>query len=105
TPPEVGKEVHPAGMTFVGDDHLWVTSTRGNNVQLVNLKTAKVEEAVAVGVAPYTIVGLEGKKYYVSNWGGNPPTEKDAKAVSSGTPIKIDPKTGVANEGTVSVVE
>src|SRR5262249_38115241 len=43
--PKDGKHAHPAGMTMIlkDDEHLWVTSTRGNNVQLLNLKQNQVE--------------------------------------------------------------
>src|SRR5262249_23228065 len=44
-------------------------------------------------------------KCYVSNWGGDPPKEGEPQALSSKTPIRIDPRTGVANSGTVSVLE
>src|SRR5262249_15352770 len=40
----------------------------------------------------------------VSNWGGDPPGKDDPQAPSSKTPVKIDPKTGVANHGSVSVL-
>src|SRR5262249_29321392 len=36
--------------------------------------------------------------------GGDPPKAGDAQGVSSDTPIRIDPRTGVANHGTVSVI-
>lgn len=103
--PKVGKEVHPAGMALLGNDKLWVTSTRGNNVQLIDLKTGKIEQVVSVGVAPYTIVCPTPNRCFVSNWGGDPPKEGDPQAKSSETPIRIDPKTGIANDGTVSVLE
>ena len=35
----------------MGDDKLWVCSTRGNNIQLVDLTAGKVETVVDVGVA------------------------------------------------------
>src|SRR5262249_56334252 len=36
--------------------------------------------------------------------GAPPPREGDPQALSSGTPVRIDPKTGVANRGSVSVL-
>ncbi len=95
--------IHPAGITRHGDD-LWVTSTRGNTVQRINLKTGKAEEAVPVGVAPYMVLCPRADRCYVSNWGGDPPKDGDPQAASSGTPTRIDPKTGVASHGTVSVL-
>lgn len=102
--PKVGGEPHPAGMC-IHDTDLWVTATRSNAVHRINLKTNKVEETVEVGVAPFTIVGPSADRFYVSNWGGDPPKAGDPQAKSSDTPIKIDPRTSVANHGSVSVLE
>jgi YVTN family beta-propeller protein len=102
--PKVGGFADPAGMALQGEDTLWVASTRGNDVQRISLKTGKVEEVVPVGVAPYMICCPSAERCYVSNWGGNPPAAGDPQAKSSNTPIRIDPKTGVANQGTVSVL-
>jgi DNA-binding beta-propeller fold protein YncE len=41
---------------------------------------------------------------YVTNWGGDPPREGESQAVSSGSPIRVDAR-GIANQGTVSVLE
>src|SRR5262249_52553411 len=78
--------------------------TRGNSVQRVNLATGQVEQIIRVGVAPYTVLPV-GDKVYVSNWGGDHPGKDDPQALSSDTPIRIDPKTGVANHGSVSLLE
>jgi hypothetical protein len=53
--PKVKDEAHPAGIAFDSGGDLWVTSTRGNNVQRVNLQAGKIEEVVTVGVAPYSL--------------------------------------------------
>jgi len=100
--PAVGGNAHGAGLAFVDDDHLLVCTTRGNNVQLVNLKTKKVEQAIPVGVAPYTVVVKDAKTAYVSNWGGDPPKPGDPQAPSSGTPVHVDPRTQIADRGSVS---
>jgi YVTN family beta-propeller protein len=101
--PAVGGAAHPAGMALKGGKELWVTSTRGNNVQRLDAATGKVLEVIPVGVAPFT-VAFARDKAYVSNWGGDPPDKDDPQAPSSKTPVKIDPKTGVANHGSVSVL-
>lgn len=103
--PSVGGSAHPAGIAIHDDNRVWVTSTRGNNVQLVNIATNKVEAVVPVGVAPYMPLRISDSKIYVSNWGGDHPAEGDPKLTTSGTPVKIDPRTNVANHGSVSVVE
>src|SRR5262249_19774246 len=65
----------------------------------------KVEEEIAVGVAPFTVLLLLEQKAYVTNWGGDPPKPGDPQAISSGSPIRIDPRTSVASHGTVSVLK
>jgi YVTN family beta-propeller protein len=104
TPPAVAGAVHPAGIARLASGELLVTSTRGNNVQLINETTGKVEQVVPVGVAPYMICVRNPECCYVSNWGGDPPGKSDAQALSSKTPIRVDPRTGVANHGSVSVM-
>jgi YVTN family beta-propeller protein len=100
--PSVGGAAYPTGLSVEGDGHLWVCSSRGNEVQLINLKNGDVEARVPVGVSPYLLVRA-GDKIYVSNWGGDVPG-KDAPLKSSGTPIQIDPRTNAANHGSVSVL-
>jgi len=103
--PKVGGPVHPAGMALASANELLVASTRGNNVQRVNLTTGKVEEVVPVGVAPYMVCCSTPDRCFVSNWGGEPPAKDSPQGYSSGTPIRIDSRTGIANDGTVSVLE
>jgi YVTN family beta-propeller protein len=102
--PPVEKFAHPAGMAWHNGQELWVASTRGNSVQLIDIEKKAVKQTVAVGVAPYTILGA-GKRYFVSNWGGDPPAPGAPQALSSGSPIEIDPRTGIANRGSLSVLE
>jgi YVTN family beta-propeller protein len=102
--PQVGGLPHPAGMALQSHDQAWVTATRGNCVHLVNLRTGRLEQSVAVGVAPYTACCPRPDRCYVSNWGGDPPGAGDPQGVSSKTPVRIDPRTRVANHGTVSVL-
>jgi YVTN family beta-propeller protein len=104
TKPAVGDYVYPAGIARQSEDRFWVTSSRGNQIQLVNQTTGKVEQVVPVGVAPYTIACSHPDCLYVSNWGGAPPSSGDPRAESSKTPIRIDPRTGIANHGSISVV-
>lgn len=100
--PSVGGFAHPAGLAVQGNS-LWVASTRDNSVQRVDLATGKVAETLAVGIAPYAIL-IHGDTVYVSNWGGDPPRPGEASAPSAGSATRIDPKTGIANDGTVSVL-
>ena len=105
-PPDVGGDVHPAGMAWQSKQQSWVTSTRGNNIQLIDVNENKVVAVVPVGVAPFTLqVHPTDHVIYVSNWGGDPPRASEAQGVSSDSPIRIDQRTGVANHGSVSRVE
>jgi YVTN family beta-propeller protein len=101
--PAVGGVPYPTGMALQGETHLWVCASRGNELQLVKLDGGEVEARVPVGVAPYMPV-VADKKVYVSNWGGDHPGKDDPTHKTSGTPVKTDPRTSVANHGSVSVV-
>ena len=103
-PPAVKGPPHPAGITLAPGGELWVTATRANNVQRLSADGKGAPEAVAVGVAPFGICFPRADRCYVSNWGGDPPRAGDSKSLSSGTPVRIDPRTSVANDGTVSVL-
>src|SRR5436305_1400741 len=81
----VGGAVYPTGMALQGDGQLWVCSSRGNELQLLNLVSGQVEARVPVGVAPYMPV-VVGQKVYVTNWGGDRP-DKDPTHKTSGTPV------------------
>lgn len=99
-----GKGAYPTGIALQGDSQLWVCSSRGNELQLFGLEDGKVQARIPVGVAPYAPITI-GEKVYVSNWGGDRPAKDEAILKSSGTPVKTDPRTNVANHGSVSVVE
>jgi YVTN family beta-propeller protein len=102
--PRVSGVAHPAGVARLSADQLMVACTRSNSVQLVNTHSGDLEATVRVGVAPYGICVARPDKVYVSNWGGNPPKKDDPQAETSKTPVRIDPKTGVADQGTISVL-
>jgi YVTN family beta-propeller protein len=103
-PPKVGGDADPAGIARAGPDALWVTSTRGNSVQRLDVNFVRLEGNVPVGVAPYTVCCPRPDRCYVSNWGGDPPGPGQPQALSSGTPARVDPRTGAAAQGTVSVL-
>ncbi len=102
--PDVKGVPHPAGLARLPDGTLLVTSTRGNNVQVIDPGAEEPRQTVAVGVAPFAVCCPRPDRCYVSNWGGDPPRDGDPQAKSSGTPVHIDPHTGVANQGSVSVL-
>lgn len=83
---------------------IYVTLNRDNAIGVVDMKTRKFLARVNVGIAPYTII-LKDQKAYVTNWGGRIPKKGDKTANSSRTQVVVDPKTGVASSGTVSVID
>lgn len=102
-PPEGLKGfAYPTGICLVDDTHIAVCSSRGNDVQIMDFRTGKVEARIDVGVAPYMPMKVSANKLYVSNWGGEKTTDK--KDTSGGSPIKTDAR-NIANSGTVSVLE
>jgi YVTN family beta-propeller protein len=102
-PPALGGAAYPTGLALIGESHLCVCASRGNELQLLKLDSGEVEARIPVGVAPYMPVVI-GRKIYVSNWGGEHPKAEDSQHKSSGTPVKTDPRTSVAIAGSVSVV-
>ncbi len=102
--PKAGGVANPAGLALDAAGSLWVTSTRGNCVQRLDRKASRVADVVPVGVAPYQVICPRPGRCYVSNWGGDPPAKNDPQAISSGTPVRTDRTTGIANRGSVSVL-
>ncbi|CAN5546072.1 alkaline phosphatase family protein [soil metagenome] len=94
---------YPTGLASLGEGQIAVAGSRGNVVQRIDLKTAKVIDEIAVGVAPFGITSLTGKMY-VSNWGGDMPKDGDPRAPSTGTDVRVDDITRAANSGSVSVL-
>ena len=83
---------------------IYVTLSRNNTLGVINMETGAMEAQIPVGIAPYTVL-LHENKAYVSNWGGRLPKAGDTTGPSSGSRVVIDPETGVASTGTVSVVD
>jgi len=102
--PKVGGKPHPSGVWLADGENLWVTSTRGNCVFRVDTKKNLAENSLPVGVAPFTVCFVSPTRGYVSNWGGDAPKEGDPQAKTSGTLARIDPRTSVVNDGSVSVL-
>jgi YVTN family beta-propeller protein len=95
----------PGAIAFDQDEkYLYVTLSRNNSVGAINLAQGSVEFEIPVGVAPYMIL-IRSNRAYVSNWGGRRPRADDVSGSSAGSPIVIDPATGIASSGTVSVVD
>lgn len=85
-------------------DVIYVTLSRNNTLGIVDVQSEKVTE-IPVGIAPYDVLCSSSAKAYVSNWGGRRPAEGEPVYNSSGSSVLVDPRTGIANSGTVSVVD
>jgi len=73
---------------------LYVKDNRG--IVVVDVETWKVRQEL--------LVGRDGRRAYVSNWGGRHPMSGEKTATTSGTPAVVDAR-GVAASGTVSVID
>ena len=103
--PSIGGSPFPGGIALNGSGNkLYVTLSRNNTLAVVNLSDKSVME-IPVGIAPYEVLLASETKAYVSNWGGRRPVEGEPVYKSSGSNVLVDPKTGIANNGSVSVVD
>ncbi|NOY58549.1 MAG: bifunctional YncE family protein/alkaline phosphatase family protein, partial [Calditrichaeota bacterium] len=103
--PKIGGDPVPGG--FVLDEKnnlLFVTLSRNNSLALLNLADGSGKE-IPVGVAPYDVLLYSQSKAYVSDWGGRQPGKGESTYNTSGSKILVDPQTGVANNGAISVVD
>ncbi|MFN2439644.1 MAG: alkaline phosphatase family protein [Chitinophagaceae bacterium] len=100
-----GGRAYPGG--FAIDEKkgfIYVTLNSNNTVGIINMKTNKFEGHVPVGIAPYSVI-INADKAYITNWGGRLPVKGDKTALSAGTEVVVDAKTGIASSGTVSVID
>ncbi|GBC94981.1 PE-PGRS family protein PE_PGRS18 [bacterium HR16] len=104
--PSAGGESYPCGIALSADGNTaYVALSRNNSLAVVDLRDGKVVAQIAVGVAPFAVkVSADGRRAYVSNWGGRHPRQGEKTAETSGTPALVDSR-GVAVSGTVSVVD
>ena len=102
---EVGGYPLPGGLALnEKGDELLVTLSRDNSLGVVNLKNKSISR-IQVGIAPFSVVYASETKAYVSNWGGRRPKDGESAYNTSGSSVLVDPKTGIANNGSVSVVD
>ena len=104
-PSEEDKNPYAGGLAIdEAKELVYVTLSRNNTLGVVNLVTGAIEAQIPVGIAPYTVL-LYNNKAYVSNWGGRLPREDDVTGPSSGSRVVVDPETGIASTGTISVID
>jgi len=104
--PTIGGESYPCGIALSANgETAYVALSRNNSLAEVDLREGKFVAQVPVGVAPFAVqVSADGRRAYVSNWGGRHPREGDKTAVTSGTLAAVDSR-GIAASGTVSVID
>jgi YVTN family beta-propeller protein len=103
--PESGGQPVPGGIAVdEKGDMLYVTLSRNNSLAVVSMKDRKISE-ISVGIAPYGVILHSSDKAYVTNWGGRHPEAGEPTYNSSGSQVLVDPGTGAASSGTVSVVD
>lgn len=103
--PAIGGNSVPGGLAL-DEPHgkIYVTLSRNNSLGVVNTVDGSVSE-IPVGIAPYEVVLASTSKAFVSNWGGRIPKEGESTYNTSGSQVLVDPETGIANNGTVSVID
>ena len=103
--PAIGGSPVPGGVAMnPKGDNIYVTLSMNNTLAVVNLHGNRIIQ-IGVGMAPYTVLCASDDKAYVSNWGGRQPEDGESVYNSSGSQVLVDPKTGVASSGSVSVVD
>jgi YVTN family beta-propeller protein len=102
--PAIGDSPVPGGVAMNDKgDKLYVTLSRNNSLAVVDLSDNSVTQ-IDVGIAPFGVIYSSSNKAYVSNWGGRRPEKGESAYNSSGSRVLVDQKTGIANNGSVSVV-
>lgn len=105
TIPQPNGSSNPGGLALSADGKtLYVVLNRYNAMGVIDLTTNTFTEQIAVENSPRSIAIL-GDRAYVSNEGGRVAGAKDFTIPSSGTNIVVNPQTGAARKGTVSVVD
>src|SRR5262249_46629526 len=94
----------PSGLTLNADgSRLYVALNMTNEVAVIDTATRAITR-VKTGTYPYTaVISRDGKKVYVSNWGGKIPGPTDFTYGQN--PVIVDRRTGIPATGTVSVLD
>jgi len=95
----------PSGLTLNADgSRLYVALNLTHEVAVIDTVARRLLARVPVGIYPYTaVISSDGKKVYVSNWGGRVPGPTDF--TDGQNPVIVDRRTGIPVTGTVSVLD
>lgn len=100
------KSSNPLGLALESSGKVaWVALAIENTLVRVDLEKGTVTDRVPVGICPYGVkLSADGKRVYVSNFGGRRARSGDKTELSAGTPVPVDSRTIPLN-GVISVVE
>ena len=102
--PAIGRSPYPGRLALDREENtIYVTLSRSNSVAVVNLSDTSVSE-IPAGIVLYDVILKSKWKVYVSNWGGRQPNPCEPFYNSSGSQVLVDSVTGIASNGTVSVI-
>jgi YVTN family beta-propeller protein len=102
--PKLGDDL-PSGMALSPDgSKLYVALNGANALGVIDTSTNTLVKQIPVGIAPRQVV-LVGNRAFVSNEGGRVPQPGDPTNLTDGSAAVVDPVTGAASTGTVSVVD
>jgi YVTN family beta-propeller protein len=103
--PSIGGNPVPGGLVLSKrEDKIYVALSRSNSLAIITLADTSIIE-IPAGIAPYEVILLSAEKAYVSNWGGRRPHPGESVYNTSGSKVLVDPKTGIANNGSISVLD
>ena len=102
---DTGAKTWPAGLSVAPDGRtLYVALFGTNSLGVVNLADRKVTRTLPVGSSPFgAYVSPDGTAVYTSNWGG--PLPQSGESIDPLFPVNVDPRTGAAAAGSVSVYD
>jgi YVTN family beta-propeller protein len=93
-----------SGLSVTPDGSRLFAALNLNNAVLMIDVAARTTKILPVGAFPYaTVMSPDGATVYVSNWGGRRATPSDS--TDGFWPMAVDPITGLASNGTISVVD
>jgi DNA-binding beta-propeller fold protein YncE len=100
------EEEIPAGIAVSQDGkRLYIALNLSNRLGEFDAADGRLLRLFETGALPFDVV-LVGERAYVSNWGGPRPVPGDPTGpAGQGTLVKVDPKTHVANHGSISVID